>query len=76
MRVTCPLLSGVHSLKELSYFWVSNDRILSEQNGVFRVNCIDGLDRTNVVEVRVIFASFWNSNRADPENSRLLRAMC
>ncbi|KAH9952101.1 SacI homology domain-containing protein, partial [Amylocystis lapponica] len=32
------------------YFWVSNNSIMSQQKGVFRVNCIDGLDRTNVVE--------------------------
>ncbi|KAI0362423.1 hypothetical protein OH77DRAFT_1467127 [Trametes cingulata] len=32
------------------YFWISNNRIMSKQKGVFRVNCIDGLDRTNVVE--------------------------
>ncbi|KAI6022736.1 SacI homology domain-containing protein [Pisolithus marmoratus] len=32
------------------YFWVSNDILLSEQKGVFRVNCIDCLDRTNVVQ--------------------------
>ncbi|KAI0780655.1 SacI homology domain-containing protein [Trametes elegans] len=32
------------------YFWISDNRIMSKQKGVFRVNCIDGLDRTNVVE--------------------------
>ncbi|EPQ58006.1 hypothetical protein GLOTRDRAFT_114553 [Gloeophyllum trabeum ATCC 11539] len=32
------------------YFWVSNDHLMSEQKGVFRVNCIDCLDRTNVVQ--------------------------
>ncbi|KAI0718313.1 SacI homology domain-containing protein [Fomitopsis betulina] len=32
------------------YFWISNDTIMSRQNGVYRVNCIDCLDRTNVVE--------------------------
>ncbi|KAH9857173.1 SacI homology domain-containing protein [Lenzites betulinus] len=32
------------------YFWISNSQIMSKQKGVFRVNCIDGLDRTNVVE--------------------------
>ncbi|KAI0822863.1 SacI homology domain-containing protein [Trametes gibbosa] len=32
------------------YFWISNSHIMSKQKGVFRVNCIDGLDRTNVVE--------------------------
>ncbi|TCD64143.1 hypothetical protein EIP91_004492 [Steccherinum ochraceum] len=32
------------------YLWVSNGSIMSLQKGVFRVNCIDCLDRTNVVE--------------------------
>ncbi|KAH8106812.1 SacI homology domain-containing protein [Cristinia sonorae] len=32
------------------YLWVSNGSIMSHQKGVFRVNCIDCLDRTNVVE--------------------------
>ncbi|KZV92152.1 hypothetical protein EXIGLDRAFT_836634 [Exidia glandulosa HHB12029] len=32
------------------FFWVSNKTALSEQKGVFRVNCIDCLDRTNVVQ--------------------------
>ncbi|RPD66400.1 hypothetical protein L226DRAFT_530498 [Lentinus tigrinus ALCF2SS1-7] len=32
------------------YFWISNNHIMSQQKGVFRVNCIDSLDRTNVVE--------------------------
>ncbi|TFK54747.1 hypothetical protein OE88DRAFT_1777920 [Heliocybe sulcata] len=32
------------------YFWVSNDHLMSEQKGAFRVNCIDCLDRTNVVQ--------------------------
>ncbi|KIM79647.1 hypothetical protein PILCRDRAFT_823187 [Piloderma croceum F 1598] len=32
------------------YLWISNNMIMSEQKGVFRVNCIDCLDRTNVVQ--------------------------
>ncbi|KAG0705071.1 SacI homology domain-containing protein [Suillus ampliporus] len=32
------------------FFWVSNNMLLSKQKGVFRVNCIDCLDRTNVVQ--------------------------
>lgn len=35
------------------YLWISNNSLMSEQKGVFRVNCIDCLDRTNVVQVRV-----------------------
>ncbi|KAG1770369.1 SacI homology domain-containing protein [Suillus placidus] len=33
-----------------TFFWVSNNMLLSKQKGVFRVNCIDCLDRTNVVQ--------------------------
>ncbi|KAJ8078947.1 hypothetical protein PM082_013231 [Marasmius tenuissimus] len=32
------------------YLWISNGTLMSEQKGVFRVNCIDCLDRTNVVQ--------------------------
>ncbi|KIM48704.1 hypothetical protein M413DRAFT_21047 [Hebeloma cylindrosporum] len=32
------------------YFWVSDNVSFSQQKGVFRVNCIDCLDRTNVVQ--------------------------
>ncbi|KAH9484391.1 Phosphatidylinositide phosphatase SAC2 [Psilocybe cubensis] len=32
------------------YFWVSDNVVFSQQKGVFRVNCIDCLDRTNVVQ--------------------------
>jgi len=33
------------------YFWICDNTVLSRQKGVFRVNCIDCLDRTNVVQV-------------------------
>ncbi|KAA1469556.1 hypothetical protein DENSPDRAFT_918842 [Dentipellis sp. KUC8613] len=32
------------------YLWISDNLVLSRQKGVFRVNCIDCLDRTNVVQ--------------------------
>ncbi|KAF8510997.1 SacI homology domain-containing protein [Hysterangium stoloniferum] len=32
------------------FFWVSSGIVMSQQKGVFRVNCIDCLDRTNVVQ--------------------------
>ena len=34
-----------------SFFWISGGIVMSQQKGVFRVNCIDCLDRTNVVQV-------------------------
>jgi hypothetical protein len=33
------------------FFWICDRVILSQQKGVYRVNCIDCLDRTNVVQV-------------------------
>ncbi|KAF7974824.1 hypothetical protein HWV62_11181 [Athelia sp. TMB] len=36
--------------KDVIYLWISNNSLMSEQKGVFRVNCIDCLDRTNVVQ--------------------------
>ncbi|KAF8621508.1 hypothetical protein AX15_007740 [Amanita polypyramis BW_CC] len=32
------------------YLWISDGLVFSRQKGVFRVNCIDCLDRTNVVQ--------------------------
>ncbi|GLB34696.1 putative inositol phosphatase [Lyophyllum shimeji] len=32
------------------YLWISGNTVMSQQKGVFRVNCIDCLDRTNVVQ--------------------------
>ncbi|XP_031560293.1 phosphatidylinositide phosphatase SAC1-like [Actinia tenebrosa] len=38
-------------LKKFRYFSMSRDKTIhSEQKGVFRTNCIDSLDRTNVVQ--------------------------
>lgn len=38
-------------ISRMNYCWVDNQGLISKQNGVFRVNCIDCLDRTNVVQV-------------------------
>ena len=39
------------SIFMMSYFRVNRDRnVVEQQNGVFRTNCIDCLDRTNVVQ--------------------------
>ncbi|KAI0062325.1 hypothetical protein BV25DRAFT_670160 [Artomyces pyxidatus] len=32
------------------FLWISDQLVLSRQQGIFRVNCIDCLDRTNVVQ--------------------------
>ncbi|XP_067937896.1 phosphatidylinositide phosphatase SAC2-like [Watersipora subatra] len=40
-------------IKDHKYCWVDGQGMICEQNGVFRVNCIDCLDRTNVVQTAV-----------------------
>ncbi|CCD25588.1 uncharacterized protein NDAI_0F02700 [Naumovozyma dairenensis CBS 421] len=37
---------------------VKEDRIISKQVGVFRINCLDCLDRTNLIEQTISFANF------------------
>lgn len=34
----------------MDYYWSVDDHVLTKQMGVFRVNCMDCLDRTNVVQ--------------------------
>ena len=36
-------------IKDMRYCWVDNEGMICEQRGVFRINCIDCLDRTNIV---------------------------
>jgi phosphatidylinositol 4-phosphatase len=45
------------TFEQQGYLWISNGRLMSKQKGVFRVNCIDCLDRTNVVQVGCVFAT-------------------
>lgn len=43
--------SLVEVLREMGYCWRDKEGLICSQKGVFRVNCIDCLDRTNVVQV-------------------------
>jgi hypothetical protein len=36
-------------IKDMRYCWLDNEGMICEQRGVFRINCIDCLDRTNIV---------------------------
>ncbi|KAF6209113.1 hypothetical protein GE061_014856 [Apolygus lucorum] len=38
------------SVQEMGFCWKDEQGVICRQNGVFRVNCIDCLDRTNVVQ--------------------------
>ncbi|KAK9882655.1 hypothetical protein WA026_022521 [Henosepilachna vigintioctopunctata] len=40
-------------LKDMNYCWKDQHGHICSQNGVFRVNCIDCLDRTNVVQTAI-----------------------
>ncbi|PIK55865.1 putative phosphatidylinositide phosphatase SAC2 isoform X2 [Apostichopus japonicus] len=37
-------------IKDQRYCWVDGQGTIAEQRGVFRVNCMDCLDRTNVIQ--------------------------
>ncbi|XP_050685103.1 phosphatidylinositide phosphatase SAC2 isoform X2 [Leptidea sinapis] len=40
-------------IEDMRFCWRDNRGLICEQNGVFRVNCIDCLDRTNVVQTAI-----------------------
>ncbi len=40
-------------VKNMQYCWMDKHGLVCQQRGVFRVNCIDCLDRTNVVQTAV-----------------------
>lgn len=46
------LVSGLDDiLQEMRYSWVDSHGLICHQESTFRVNCMDCLDRTNVVQV-------------------------
>lgn len=48
------LLEGIEELiTKMLYCWVDKEGTICRQNGVFRINCIDCLDRTNVVQTAI-----------------------
>ncbi|KAK3589435.1 hypothetical protein CHS0354_020770 [Potamilus streckersoni] len=48
------LTDGIKDIiKHMRYCWVDRKGVICEQRGVFRVNCIDCLDRTNVVQTTI-----------------------
>ena len=40
----------VDIIRAIRYCWVDDSGLICEQQGVFRVNCLDCLDRTNIVQ--------------------------
>lgn len=54
-----------HEQDELSMFLLTRDgTLVSQQDGVFRTNCIDCLDRTNVVQSMLAKRSLTNALQA------------
>ncbi|XP_071090105.1 LOW QUALITY PROTEIN: phosphatidylinositide phosphatase SAC2-like [Haliotis cracherodii] len=48
------LTDGIRDIiKDQRYSWVDNKGLICEQRGVFRINCVDCLDRTNVVQTAI-----------------------
>ena len=41
------------NVKSLRYCWMDRHGVVCQQKGVIRVNCIDCLDRTNVVQTAI-----------------------
>lgn len=50
-NVSVLINSLMEIIAEMGYCWRDPQGYICRQNGVFRVNCIDCLDRTNVVQV-------------------------
>lgn len=50
-NVTVLINALMDIITEMGYCWRDPQGYICRQNGVFRVNCIDCLDRTNVVQV-------------------------
>lgn len=40
-------------IRDINYCWIDKQGQICSQSGVFRVNCIDCLDRTNVVQTAI-----------------------
>ncbi|KAJ1826823.1 hypothetical protein LPJ56_001989 [Coemansia sp. RSA 2599] len=39
-----------HEIAQMGYYWRAGDQAFTRQSGAFRINCMDCLDRTNVVQ--------------------------
>ena len=60
------LINAIEELiRRSGFYWIDNDGLISLQERVFRVNCMDCLDRTNVVQASIarnILLSIVSSN--------------
>lgn len=54
-------------VRKMGYCWIDPYGIVLKQQGSFRVNCVDCLDRTNVVQVRAVLVKIMNTLALSPE---------
>ncbi|CAF1312108.1 unnamed protein product, partial [Didymodactylos carnosus] len=47
------LLEEKNILREMKFCWITKNEMVSEQSSIFRINCVDCLDRTNVVQAAI-----------------------
>ena len=47
-------------IREMKFCWIDEKGIIQLQNGIFRVNCVDCLDRTNIVQTAIARAVMDN----------------
>lgn len=48
------LIDGIKDMiRDMRYCWIDQQGLICGQRGIFRVNCIDCLDRTNIVQTAI-----------------------
>jgi hypothetical protein len=52
-NVSVLIESLMEIVKDMKFTWVDDQGVICRQEGVFRVNCVDCLDRTNIVETAI-----------------------
>ncbi|KAK1154352.1 phosphatidylinositide phosphatase SAC2-like [Acipenser oxyrinchus oxyrinchus] len=59
------LTEGIaHIINDMKWFWMAQGKVISRQLGTVRVNCIDCLDRTNVVQAAIAYGILENQLKA------------
>lgn len=58
-NVTVLINAIAEIIRDMNYCWKDKEGQICSQTGIFRVNCMDCLDRTNVVQVNT-FLLFYH----------------
>ena len=51
IKILTKNLNGI--IRDMRYCLIENDEVIYNQNGIFRVNCVDCLDRTNIIQTAI-----------------------